>query len=70
MPLKAKIQSISGERATLVLEDGQTLSVALTQIEGTAKEGAEVAVIVAALGAEDAGRSALARNLLNELLHP
>lgn len=68
MSLKAKVVSSTNERATLEFEDGQMLTVPLTAIEGQPKSGMEVALVVAALGAEDAGRQAIARDLLNNLL--
>ncbi len=68
MPLIATIQSIVDERVTLEFEDGQILTVPATAIGGSPVEGARVALAVFPLGGEDAGRSQLARDLLNELL--
>ncbi len=65
---KAKIISIVGDRVTASLEDGQTLTVPISDIEGSPKEGQDIAVIVVALGSEDAGRHKLAQDLLNDLL--
>ena len=66
--LKARIQSINGEMVVLALEDGQSLSLPQSQIEGTAVVGQEIALIAAALGSESASRQKLAQDLLNELL--
>lgn len=66
--LKARIQSINSDMVILNLEDGQSLSLSVSQIEGTPVVGQDVAVIVAALGSESASRQKLAQDLLNELL--
>jgi len=66
--LTAKVTSIEGDRIVVELEDGQTLRVSKDACEGTATVGAEVRMIVAVPAAEDAGRQALARELLNEIL--
>ncbi len=66
--LKATLRVIQGDRATLAFEDGQTFTVPVSEIEGMGKEGQLVAVSLAALGSEDAGRQRLAQDLLNELL--
>jgi len=68
MSLKAKIISLTDERATLELEDGQTMTVPKTAIEGLAKQGMDVGIVIVLPGAEDAGRQALSRDLLNSLL--
>ena len=66
--LNAKLTSISDEKAIVSFEDGQQLTIPISAIEGTPKEGQECAVIIAALGTEDAGRQRIAQHLLNELL--
>ena len=66
--LKARIQSINGEMVVLTLEDGQSLTLSASQIEGTPVVGQDVALIAAALGSESASRQKLAQDLLNELL--
>jgi len=66
--LKGKIMSLNGDIANVQTDDGQVLNVKIEAVEGRAKEGQDVAVIVAALGGEEAGRQELARHLLNELL--
>ncbi len=65
---KAKIVSLVSDQALLEFEDGQKIRVPVSSIEGTPKDGQEIAVIFAALGTEDAGRQKLAQHLLNELL--
>ncbi len=67
MPLKAKITSLTDEHATLEFNDRQIITVPITSIEGQPKRGMEVGVVFAAFGSEDAGRQALARDLLNSL---
>lgn len=66
--IEATVQSIEGARVTLGFEDGQQLTVPTEACEGIPKVGAKVRVIAAVLGSEDAGRTALARELLNEIL--
>jgi len=68
--LKAKIAAFTGERVTLEFEDGQFLTVATSVIEGVPKLGMDICVVLAAPGAEDAGRQILAKDLLNSLLLP
>ncbi len=70
MSLSATVQSIDGEVAVLALDDGQTLRVPLSACEGQAKPGLKVRLVVAMIGSEDAGRTGLARELLNEILAP
>jgi hypothetical protein len=70
MPLKGTIVGITDASASILMENGQKMQVPLTSIEGLAKEGQEVAVVLTALGSEDAGRQKLARELLNALLMP
>jgi hypothetical protein len=66
--IKAKVISIEDGKAHLELEDGQIVVVPQSAIEGTVVAGGEAAVVIATLGGEDAGRQALARHLLNEIL--
>jgi preprotein translocase subunit YajC len=66
--LHAKVTSIEGDRIVVELEDGQTLRLSKDACEGKATVGAEIRIIVTVPGAEDAGRQALARGLLNEIL--
>lgn len=68
MSLKAKIVALTDERATLELEDGQTLSLPISSFEGQPKQGMDVSLVAVSLGAEDAGRQAISRDLLNTLL--
>lgn len=70
MSLRATIRVIEGDRLTVALEDGQTLTVPASACEGKPTVGAEVRMIVTAPAAEDAGRQALAKELLNEILAP
>lgn len=65
---KAKVVSLATDRAVLSCEDGQSLTIPLASVEGSLKVGQEAAILVAALGSEDAGRHKLAQALLNELL--
>jgi len=68
MSRTAKIVSLTDERATLELEDGQTVSLPVSSFEGQPKQGMDVSIVAVPLGAEDAGRQAIARDLLNTLL--
>ena len=70
MSLRGKITVVEGDRVTVVLEDGQTLTVPASSLEGKPAVGADVRVIVAIPAAEDSGRQALAKELLNEILAP
>ena len=65
---KAKVISVVGEKVTLSFEDGATFVVPVSAIEGTVKEGQEAALLIVALGGEDAGRQKIAQDLLNGLL--
>lgn len=68
MQVKGKVVTIQQEQVKIQLEDGQLLTVRHEMIEGIPKEGMDVAFIIAAVGSEDAGRQALAKDLLNGLL--
>ena len=68
MSLNAKIESLNGERVTLVFDDGQKLVVPAAFVDGAAKVWQDVAVVVEVSGSEDSGRARVARELLNELL--
>lgn len=64
----ATIVSLDDTHATIRLDDGQELRVALGQIEGVPTVGSMVTLIAAIPGAEGAARTQLARDLLNGLL--
>ncbi len=55
--------SVTGKTA-----DGQTLRLPLTAVDGTPKIGQELKLIAVLPGSEDAGKTELARSLLNALL--
>jgi hypothetical protein len=67
-PLKGNIVSIEGETATLRLDDGGEFRVPVRACEGIPTVGRVAHIIIAIQGSEDAGRQALAREVLNELL--
>ena len=67
-PLRATIQSVEGDWVNVTLEDGQVLRLPVSACEGMPKLGADVRLIAAVLGSEDAGRQALAQHILNQLL--
>ncbi len=67
-PLNARITSIEGDRASLLLADGQSLWVPLTAIEGAIQVGNEVIFVLVGQGTVDAGHQTIARELLNTLL--
>ena len=48
--------------------DGRTWEIPLSAIDGAPKLNKEIRVIAFAAGSDDAGQSALAKGLLNELL--
>lgn len=68
--LQATVQSLAGEQVTLEVSDGQKLVVPISACEGMPVVGSSVRLVVAVLGSEDAGRQALARELLNDILSP
>lgn len=67
-PIKATVRDIQAETATIQLDDQQILRVPLSAVEGNAKVGADALILIIAPGGEDAGRQAVAKHLLNELL--
>ncbi|MEO5927800.1 MAG: hypothetical protein ABIO72_03700 [Patescibacteria group bacterium] len=68
MSLRATIRVIDGDRLTVAFEDGQIIIIPASQCEGKPTVGAEVRLIVTVPSAEDSGRQALAKELLNEIL--
>jgi hypothetical protein len=70
MSLRATIRVIEGDRITVALEDGQTITILASQCEGKPVVGGEVRLIVTVPAAEDSGRQGLAKDLLNEILQP
>lgn len=67
-PIRATIQTIEGDTLTLSLEDGQTLRLPVSAVEGAPKTGMDVFLIASVPGSEDAARQAVSKHLLNELL--
>ncbi|GMU25192.1 hypothetical protein KJZ71_02135 [Patescibacteria group bacterium] len=67
-PLKAVVTAAQNGIIQMKLEDGQTVRIPETACEGTATEGLELRLMVVAPGSEDAGRQAIAKSVLNELL--
>lgn len=70
MSLRATIRVIEGDRVTVAFEDGQTVVVPASACEGKPAVGADVRLLVVIPSAEDSGRQALAKELLNEILTP
>ncbi len=68
MPLNARVAAIEGEKVTIALGDGQTFLVPMTAIEGSVQSGTEVSLLIVGLNVPDAGRQAIARDILNSLL--
>ncbi len=68
MSQRAKVLSINNDRATITFNDGQSLTLPVSSIEGAIKVNSEIVFMAAALESEDAGRERLSRDLLNELL--
>jgi hypothetical protein len=67
-PLHATIQEIQGDTAIIALEDGQTVRIPSSSVEGSISAGTRVLLMVVAPGGEDAGRQAMSRHVLNEIL--
>ena len=68
MSIKANVASMTDAIVTLNLPDGQALSVPRESIEGSIAVGQDVRLQVVPVGGEDAGRGAIARDIVNELL--
>ncbi len=69
-PLVLRIADIKNQTVTVTTVDGQTWSLPQTAIHGQPKVGQELRLIAAVAGAEDAGTTAMARSLLNEIFDP
>ena len=69
-PLRLTVRSVEGERLTAETERGEAWTLPLSAVHGTPRPGMELRVIAAAAGSEDAGKTELARSILNELLGP
>lgn len=66
--MKGKITSLTDDHAVVAFDDGQTLNISRKDIEGQVRTEQEVRCLIVPLGGEDAGRTKLAQDLLNELL--
>ena len=66
--IRTTVIDIQADFVSLALEDGQRLRVPLTVCEGSVQVGTEVRLQVISLSSEDAGRTRLARELVNEIL--
>lgn len=66
--LKGKVIQAHTDSVTIRFEDGQSLRLPISDVEGSPKEGMDISIVAAALGSEDAGRQKLAQHLLNQLL--
>ena len=69
-PLILRVTDIKNQTVTVTTPDGQTWSLPQTTIHGQPKIGQELRLIAAVSGAEDAGTTAMARSLLNEIFDP
>ncbi len=67
-PIKGTVQDVQNDVCVVVLEDGQTVRLPMSAIEGSAKVGSDVFVMAVVPGGEDAGRQAVAQHLLNEII--
>ena len=65
---KGIIKSIDEFAVTVQFEDGQMLQLPKTAVDGSAQEGSEIRIIAVAPGGEQAGSSAMAKEMLNELM--
>lgn len=67
-PLTLTVQTIENETIKAKTSDGQVWTIPKTAISGVVKSGQELRFIAVSPGSEDAGKTALAHTLLNELL--
>ena len=68
-PLTLIVQEVNQTVVTAKTPDGQVWRFPLTAVHGTPKIGQELTLVALAVGAEDAGQSAFAKTLLNEILN-
>ncbi len=68
-PLTLIVQEMTETTVTLKTPDGHDWHLPLQAIHGSPKIGQEVQLIGVAMGALDAGESAFAKTLLNEILN-
>lgn len=67
-PMPLTVASVADTIVTVTSADGQTFRLAREAVYGTPAVGQEVKLIAVAVGSEDAGETAFARKLLNQLL--
>ncbi|MBM3204845.1 hypothetical protein FJZ48_02595 [Candidatus Uhrbacteria bacterium] len=67
-PVRLTIQSIKPDSVVAKTSDGQLWTIPLHAIHGSVKVGQELRCIGVGVGSEDAGQTAFAQSLLNELL--
>lgn len=67
-PITLTVQEVGNDTIKTKTSDGQVWMIPKTAILGTVKSGQELRFIAVSPGSEDAGKTALAHTLLNELL--
>lgn len=67
-PLSLTVASVTDTTVTATSPDRQMFQLAREAVYGTPAVGQELKVIAVAVGSEDAGETAFARTLLNQLL--
>ena len=67
-PLTLTVQEVGNDTIKTKTSDGQTWSIPKGSVLGSVKSGTELRFIAVSPGSEDAGKTALAQTLLNELL--
>lgn len=68
MPIRARVHSFSEAQAMLEFGAGITCALPRAVLDESVQVGQEVSVLVVPIGGEDAGKTKLAQDLLNELL--
>ncbi len=67
--LEAKIISLDNEKAVLAFLDGQKITIPVSAVEGSPKQGETIFVLFASRGMENQANQKLAKCILNELIN-
>lgn len=67
--LEAKIIGLENEKAILAFPDGQKITIPVSAVEGSLKQGETVFVLFAPKGMENQANQKLAKYILNELIN-
>lgn len=68
-PITLMVQDVNNSIVTVKTPDDQVWRLPLQAIHGTPSAGKELRLIVVTIGSEDAGQTAFAKAVLNELLN-